>query len=158
MVSDKGKILSANPAICALLDYTENELKTKTFQEFTHPEDVQFEIELVKECLLGERDGYDMPKRYITKFGKIIYILLRVITVRNSHGDFLYFLSQVTPLSHVKLQNSQEGMDQAMQLQHQSAVKKGMLWFIGRYWERLLLAFFFGLISIWGLISKTLHN
>jgi PAS domain S-box-containing protein len=142
------KIISANPAICELMEYTELELKTKTFMDITHPEDLQFDLALTEECIKGIRDGYDMPKRYITKFGHVITILLRVIAVRNNHGEFMYFLSQVIPLSARQPNLTAEQLQSLKREGQASAVANGLSQFIQRRWERVLVCLLSGIVGL----------
>lgn len=96
-VGKDGKWLRTNPALSELLGWTQIELEQMTFQDVTHPADVDADVKMVQACLAGKIDGYPMTKRYITKHGKVIWIKLRVDVVQDNDGGVMFFLSQITP-------------------------------------------------------------
>lgn len=93
----KGEWLAANPTLCKLLEYTESELQTRTFQQVTHPDDVNDDVHMVERLQAGSIDHYVMSKRYITKRGDVIWIKLRVDPVNDDDGKVIFFLSQIVP-------------------------------------------------------------
>lgn len=91
----KGEWLAANPALCDLLEYTENELQRMTFQDVTHPQDVNDDMHNVDRLIAGRIDHYVMSKRYVTKTGRVVWIKLRVDPVKQPDGSVVCFLSQI---------------------------------------------------------------
>jgi len=104
-VKADGSFFRVNKSLCDLLEYTEEELLTKTFQELTHPQDLLEDLEFVKDCLSGKIANYSMDKRYITKTGKIVWAKLTVTILKNSNGEFEYFLSQIQNITRDKIFN-----------------------------------------------------
>jgi len=102
LVSPEGCWLKVNRAICELVGYTESELLARTFQEITHPEDLETDLEYVRQMLAGEIRTYQMEKRYYHKAGHIVWVVLSVSLVWDTHGKPLYFISQVEDLSERK--------------------------------------------------------
>lgn len=102
LLNEKGRWLKVNKKLCETLDYTEEELLKLTFQDITHPEDLESDLGLLKELIQGKRDGYTMGKRYIDKKGNIIYIILGVSMVRDNEGKILYFISQIVDITAQK--------------------------------------------------------
>lgn len=96
-VDAEGRFISVNPALCGLLEYTETELLDRTYQEITHPEDVQDDAEMAKKVFYGEIDTYVMTKRYITKTEKVIWVKLKVVRVSKEDNTFDFFFSQISP-------------------------------------------------------------
>lgn len=92
-----GRWLAVNPALCDLLEYSESELQARTFQQITHPEDVDDDLNMVRRLKDRRLDHYTMSKRYITKRGRVIWIKLRVDPVTTETGDVVCFLSQIVP-------------------------------------------------------------
>lgn len=101
-ISADGRWLRANPALCELLEYTEEELQAKKFEDITHPEDTNSDWLMARKVITGERDSYVMAKRYLTKRGHIVWTKLRVDRVEEN-GEFVHFLSQVVPADVVEL-------------------------------------------------------
>ena len=90
-----GCFLKVNAALCELMGYSEAELLSKDFQTLTHPEDLDRDLQLLKQCLTGEIDRYRMEKRYFHKTGRVIWILLSVALVRDRGGNPHYFIAQI---------------------------------------------------------------
>src|SRR3954463_2290657 len=99
LVSTDGRFLDGNPAFPALLCLERADLVGRTFQEITHPDDLEADVEQLKRCLAGEIDGYEMDKRYIRADGREIWVHLHVAVVRDPEGDALHFVSQVQDIT-----------------------------------------------------------
>src|SRR3569623_1592289 len=97
--SPEGKFTRVNRALCELLGYTPEELVATTFQEITHPEDLNLDLENVRQVLSGEVRDYEMEKRYLHRDGHIVWALLSVALVRDEAGEPLYFISQIQDIS-----------------------------------------------------------
>lgn len=102
LVSPAGAFLRVNTAFCELVGYEEAELTHKTFQEITYAEDLDLDLEHVREVLAGERRAYEMEKRYVHKDGHIVWVLLSVALVRDDAGEPVHFISQVQDISERK--------------------------------------------------------
>ncbi|MDB6154117.1 MAG: sensor signal transduction histidine kinase [Chthoniobacteraceae bacterium] len=102
LVSLQGHWLKVNQKICEIVGYSEARLLEITFQEITHPEDLEGDLALVSRLISGELRSYQIEKRYIHKKGHIVSTLLTASIVRNSGGDPLYFISQVEDISERK--------------------------------------------------------
>lgn len=104
-VKADGSFYRVNEALCRFLEYSEEELITKTFQEITYSQDLEQDLSLVRNCLSGEIESYSMDKRYITKNNKIVWAKLSVSVAKDSEGKFLYFLSQIQDITNDKIFN-----------------------------------------------------
>jgi PAS domain S-box-containing protein len=102
IVAPDGRFLRVNRALCELVGYPEEELVEKTFQEITHPEDLDADLELLHRVLQGELRTYQLEKRYFHKLGHIVWILLSVSLVRDAEGEPLYFISQIEDITERK--------------------------------------------------------
>ncbi|MGB8697805.1 MAG: PAS domain S-box protein [Thermosynechococcaceae cyanobacterium] len=67
-----------NQTLCDILGYTREELVSKTFQDITCPEDLESDLDHVRQLLAGEIEHYSLEKRYIRKDGRIIWTNLTV--------------------------------------------------------------------------------
>lgn len=103
IVSPEGKLLQVNTRVSEMLGYTEEELLSKTFQDITHPDDLDTDLNYVRQMLAGEIQTYNTEKRYFHKHGQIIWALLSVSLVRNSNGSPLCFISQIKDINDSKL-------------------------------------------------------
>ncbi|HZX58859.1 MAG TPA: PAS domain S-box protein [Mucilaginibacter sp.] len=65
-----GYFKKVNPAMCALLEYTEEELLSRPYVEFVHPDDRPPTVTEVSNIFAGD-PAMNFENRYITKSGKI---------------------------------------------------------------------------------------
>jgi two-component system sensor histidine kinase/response regulator len=102
LVSLEGRWLKVNDALSELLGYTSEEFQGKTFQELTHPDDLEADLEKMKDLVEGKISGYRMKKRYFHKQGNMVWGELSVSLVKDEHGLPLYFSSQVQDITELK--------------------------------------------------------
>ncbi|MDB6153287.1 MAG: multi-sensor hybrid histidine kinase, partial [Chthoniobacteraceae bacterium] len=95
LVAPDGQFLKANRALCHMLGFSEGELLNRTFQHITHPEDLEADLENVRQLLAGAIDSFQMEKRYFHEQGHLVWALLSVSLVRNESGQPLQFISQI---------------------------------------------------------------
>jgi PAS domain S-box-containing protein len=72
------RFINANQRYADILGYTLDELRTLTFKDYTHPEDLPKDLVEFQRLAAGEIHTYAMEKRYIRKDGAIIWINLTV--------------------------------------------------------------------------------
>src|SRR5688500_19623565 len=83
LVAPDGKWLRVNRSVCEITGYSEEELLQGSFQDITHPDDLDLDMANVRRMLAGEIDDYQMEKRYYHKTGAIVWALLSVSLVRD---------------------------------------------------------------------------
>ncbi|NEQ43531.1 MAG: PAS domain S-box protein [Leptolyngbya sp. SIOISBB] len=91
-----------NQRFCDIVGYPHNELIQLTFQDITHPDDLEADLEHVRDLLSGFAKTYSMEKRYIHKAGSIVWIKLTVALVRNVEEAPDYFIAVVQDISELK--------------------------------------------------------
>jgi diguanylate cyclase (GGDEF)-like protein/PAS domain S-box-containing protein len=102
LVAPDGLFLRTNRSLCNMLGYREVELLGKTFQDITHPDDLDADLDQVRRMLVGEIRTYQMEKRYFHKEGQVVWALLSVSMVHDEEGEPLYFVSQIQDISERK--------------------------------------------------------
>ena len=102
LVSPEGRWLKVNRALCELVGYSEAELLTRTFQDITHPDDLETDLENVRRLIAGEILSYQMEKRYVHARGHFVTILLNVSLVRDAQEEPRYFISQIQDITSHK--------------------------------------------------------
>ena len=102
MAYSKAELLRVNKSLCALLGYSSSELMLCTFQDITHEDDLEVDLEYLQQLINDEISTYKMPKRYYTKNGEIIWINLSVSKVLNTDGSIKHFISQIENINDVK--------------------------------------------------------
>ena len=86
-VATDGRWIRVNNRVCEMLGYSQDELQKQTFQEITHPEDLEANLVDLRAALSGEMDHYTMEKRYIKKDGSIVWANLTANLLRHSSGE-----------------------------------------------------------------------
>jgi PAS domain S-box-containing protein len=94
-----GKWLLVNPRFCSITGYSQDELRSKTFADITHPEDIDKDWELATQLANGEIPSYEMEKRYLRKDGSIVWIKLSVSLSRAADGEAAYYISSITDIT-----------------------------------------------------------
>jgi PAS domain S-box-containing protein len=102
LVSPKGQWIKVNNQTCKITGYPEKELMSLTFQDITHPDDLDKDLALVEQMLNKEIDNYEMEKRYFHKNGHIVWVHLTVSLVWNNETTPLYFISQINDITEQK--------------------------------------------------------
>ena len=111
LVSPQGIPTHANKALIDLLGYPEEELYANPFITWTHPDDVDGNLEKVGRVREGKTDHVSMEKRYLHKKGGIIWARTEVAGVRKTSGELDYFIAMVQDITEQKL--SQETLRQS---------------------------------------------
>jgi PAS domain S-box-containing protein len=102
LVSLTGGWIKVNSSLCNMLGYVEQDFLKHTFQDFTHPDDLNKDLQLLQQLLDGKVDSYSMEKRYFHLEGHIIWVLLNVSLIRNEFGQPMYFVSQIKNITERK--------------------------------------------------------
>ncbi len=102
IVSPEGKWLQVNRAICEIVGYQAVELQLLTFQDITHPDDLEADLGYLEQLLHGEIRSYQMEKRYFHKNGHVVWVLLSVTLARRMDGTPLHFISQIQDITQRK--------------------------------------------------------
>lgn len=99
LVATDGRFLRANPAFCRHVGRSQAELLDLTFQDITHPDDLDLDVALVGQVLDGTIDRYDIDKRYLTPDGAVVWAHLTVALVRDSSGHATHFISMIDDIT-----------------------------------------------------------
>nr|WP_232106473.1 PAS domain S-box protein [Pseudomonas mendocina] len=99
LVGPDGRWLEVNAELCRMLGYSREELLACTYQQVTHPDDLNADQENVANLLAGRINAYQMEKRYLDKQGRVLWVLLSVSLVRDSAGQPVHFVSQIQDFS-----------------------------------------------------------
>ena len=95
LVSPTGQFVMANPKYCALLGYSEAELRQITFQDITHPDDLAADWDAFQRMMAGDASACQIEKRYLTKQGEAIPVIINTAPVYDASGHLLYSVGHV---------------------------------------------------------------
>ncbi|MCZ0898311.1 PAS domain S-box protein, partial [Microcoleus sp. HI-ES] len=99
LVSLDGHWIKVNPALCQIIGYSSEELLALTFQDITHPDDLDADLSYANQLLAGTISTYQLEKRYFHKQGHIIWIILNGSLVQDGQGNPLHFISQIQEIT-----------------------------------------------------------
>jgi diguanylate cyclase (GGDEF)-like protein/PAS domain S-box-containing protein len=102
MVSLDHQFVEPNNRLCRMLGYSVEELEAMTFAEVSHPDDLDLDLDLVRQLVVGEIEHYELDKRYIRVDGAILWGRLTVSVVRGGHGQPKYFVSQIEDVTAIR--------------------------------------------------------
>ena len=111
LVALDGRWLKVNRALSRIVGYSSQELLAKTFQEITHPDDLETDLEYVRQMIAGAIPTYQMEKRYFHKDGHVVWVLMSVSVVKGQQGQESYFISQIQDITERK--KAQDGLQES---------------------------------------------
>jgi PAS domain S-box-containing protein len=94
-----GRFLRFNETMSRILGWPAHELRTKSVQEISHPDDLAFEMNEWERLCAGQIDNYSLEKRNLRQDGTIIWIRLTRSCVHKSDGSVDYFVTVVEDIS-----------------------------------------------------------
>jgi len=101
-VAPDGHLLRINSRLCTILGYPETRLLGRAFQELTHADDLNADLEQVQRLLDGEADRFSLEKRYLRGDGSTLWAQLTVALMRTADGRPDYFIAVIEPIAERK--------------------------------------------------------
>ena len=92
LIAPDGRVLAVNPVLVQLSGYSESELLASGGQSITHPGDLDVGQREFAEILAGERNSFQVEKRYIHKDGRAHWMRQSISAVRDPAGKVLYLV------------------------------------------------------------------
>ena len=102
LVAPDGRFLRLNQKFCDIVGYSLDEMLERTFQDITHSDDLDTDLEYLRQLLAGEIETYSMEKRYFRKGGEIVWVNLTVSLLREATGEPDYFISVIEDITERK--------------------------------------------------------
>lgn len=94
-----GEFVRVNDALCAMLGYSESELRALTVHEVTHPEDLDATETQYARIRAGDVPGVSFEKRYLRKDGTTIWGNLSLSVAFDHTGAPEYYLAVVEDIT-----------------------------------------------------------
>ncbi len=102
LVDRTGRPIEINPALQKILGYTAEEMRSMAFTDYMHPEDATADMALFEEMVAGQRNQYQVEKRYIRKDGKKIYGMVTLSAVRSADGKLAFVIGMLEDITERK--------------------------------------------------------
>jgi len=99
IVSLDGHWTEVNQALCKMVGYTEQELLSLNFQDITYPDDLNTDLTLMQQLLSGDIPLYQLKKRFVSKSGVLVWVLIAVSVVRDINGQPLHLVKQIEDIN-----------------------------------------------------------
>ncbi len=93
-------VQQANQAFASMLGYSRQELVGMAVADFTHPEDLELDLDNARKLRDGEISFYELEKRYVRKDGRVVWATLSGSLVRDENGRPDYFIAQVRDIEN----------------------------------------------------------
>jgi two-component system sensor histidine kinase/response regulator len=86
LVASDGRFLRANPFLCDLLGYSENELQGTRWQELTPADALDNSQQVLARFLRGQISSMEFEKTYIHKNGKAVPVRIKISSVKGARS------------------------------------------------------------------------
>jgi PAS domain S-box-containing protein len=97
-----GRFLLLNERYSQIVGYRSEELLGRSFEEITHPEDVEGDRRIIRRLLAGESLSSSREKRYLRKDGSVVWVNVTVSIVRDEAGASRYFVAVAEDITRRK--------------------------------------------------------
>ncbi len=101
-VDPDGRTAEANPAMAQMIGYTTSELVGMNFRQYTHPDDIDHNVDLFRALMAGERDSFQLEKRCFRKDGRLIWTRVSVALERDENGQPAFAISMLEDVTEHK--------------------------------------------------------
>lgn len=101
-LSPEGRYLRVNRAYCELVGYSSDELLTMRFQDITHPDDLERDVEQGRRLIDGNTASFNLDKRFIRKDGSVVWTTVTASVVPDPQTGGNCYLSVVNDISDRK--------------------------------------------------------
>jgi PAS domain S-box-containing protein len=85
----EGQPLFVNPAFCAFLGFSEEELRSKHCLDFSPPEDAEKDWALFQQLRAGSIDHYELEKRYFRRDGSLVWGRLSLSLLKSNRSPLV---------------------------------------------------------------------
>lgn len=102
IVGADGRLCHVNDAFCRLCGHTAQSLRTKTFADITHPDDIDADFSCLKDLSEGRIDSYQLDKRYIRADGSHAWVNITVSILDGDQDSTQRYLAVVQSIAEQK--------------------------------------------------------
>ncbi len=107
LLDPNGGWIAVNAAACAIVGYSDDELRRLGFQDITHPDDLPADFTAMRNLLAGRIRHYASQKRFIRKDGSQVWVNVNASLKRDADGKPEYFIAGITDIHAQKTAEQQ---------------------------------------------------
>lgn len=105
LVDADGRIMESNQALQQMLGYRGEELYNRVLNELVHPDDVMQDLDLFKRLKTGEKDHYQIERRYLRKDGAILWGRVKVSLLQGmGEVNTIHMIEDITGWKQLEMQ------------------------------------------------------
>jgi PAS domain S-box-containing protein len=105
LVDEQGFYLGVNDKLCEILGYSNQEMKSLTFQEITYFKDLDLDLEYKKSLDSGKISNFSSEKRFRKKDNSIIWTHISVSLVKKNRNETYYIVQIIDITERKKIEN-----------------------------------------------------
>ncbi|MGC9088608.1 MAG: PAS domain S-box protein [Caldisericia bacterium] len=102
VIDKDGNFIEFNKAFQNMTGFSEDEIRKKSFKDFTYPSDLIENLKLFVDAVNGKIEKYIIEKRYIKKDGTIFWGRVNSSVIKDKEGNILYLLSLIEDITDSK--------------------------------------------------------
>lgn len=105
LVDANGRIRESNQALQKMLGYGGDELYNRVLDELVHPDDVKEDLDLFKRLKAGEKDHYQIERRYLRKDREILWGRVNVSLLKGlGEVNTIHMIEDITGWKQLEMQ------------------------------------------------------
>ncbi len=105
LINVDGYYIEVNERLCEILGYTNQELKSLTFQELTYSEDLEIDLVYKQDLDLGKIANFSSEKRFVKKDKSYVWTHISVSLVKKSENETYYIVQIIDITERKKIEN-----------------------------------------------------
>ncbi|GEM_PF-2784176 len=109
--SNSGGINDLNQKYSEIVGRSKKEIKKMGWEKFTHPDDLQIDLDKMAQLDRGEITGFKLEKRYIKPNGSIVWVDMIVTTFKLKSGDKNIYMCMIEDITQRKLLEEKQEID-----------------------------------------------
>lgn len=119
-----GQVLAVSPSFEKVFGYSDEDIvDIGGIAAMTHPDDLPLDLELFGELIRGERDHYQLEKRYYHKDGRLIWGRLTVLMLRGDDAESTLIVAMAQDITETKEAQENEAAMKAASIRHEQALE-----------------------------------
>ena len=105
--ADTNEYIQINKKYCDIVGYPEEKLKSLTFRDITHPDDLQAELDKMRNLKDGQIQDFSMEKRYLHRDGSSVWVNLTVSPMLKIEDRPTHYIAVIEDITARKLMEAE---------------------------------------------------